>query len=143
MIEQVNKELVAFAPMRQKIEDSIKGLLGAKGLELEIEEVARDPEFFADSSQLEFVFMNLLSKMVNFCDQGKIQLWVSVTESGGAHLVQIFNRDQNIQQDDYHQLVNTFEKRGDKSKNIVEAHGGRLWLDIENGIEFGFTIPLG
>ncbi len=123
------------------LETHIKALAVAKNLLVNIKNNSKDNMIVSNSEQIQFVLMNILSKLVNFCDQGNIIVTFSETSSGNATLITFCNPQQKMRKEDHETLIHTFEKGTDQAKNIVEAHGGRLWLETKQGIEFGLTIP--
>jgi PAS domain S-box-containing protein len=130
-----------------------KALVSSASLELRLE-VARDlPEVWADRDRLLQVFENLVGNAVKFTGpggritvgaaphEGEVLFWVNDTGSGIAaeDLPQVFDRFWQ---------ASKVGRRGAGlglpiSKGIVEAHGGRIWVDSTpgGGSTFFFTIP--
>lgn len=115
------------------------------------------PPVYADEAKLRQVFFNLLSNAIKFtADGGKIRIeavrngdWcqVSVVDNGTG----IKNEDQTRIFEPFCQLDSTLTKG--KSgiglglavvKQIIEKHGGRIWVESEyrKGSRFIFTLPL-
>ncbi len=113
------------------------------------------PEIEADRDRLIQVIINLISNAVKFTDSGSItcrarkvnhEIVVSVTDSGVG-----------IAADDLHKVFEKFKQVGDTltdkpkgtglglpiCKQIVEHHGGRIWVEsiLGQGSTFCFTIP--
>ncbi|HSH02373.1 MAG TPA: sensor histidine kinase [Anaerolineae bacterium] len=113
------------------------------------------PPVRADRIRLRQVLLNLLSNAAKFTDEGHISIdaqqndeWVtiSVTDTGVG-----------IAPDDLPKVFETFVQVGDVmthkaqgtglglpiSKQIVELHGGKLWVESEfgQGTTFFFTLP--
>jgi two-component system, OmpR family, sensor histidine kinase VicK len=108
----------------------------------------------ADKARLTQVISNLVSNAIKFTKEGTIsittekkdkQITVSVKDSGAGIDSEIFPR-----------LFSKFATKSDMgtglglfiSKNIVEAHGGKMWAENntrsrgEKGATFYFTIPI-
>ena len=115
------------------------------------------PPVHADKAKVRQVFLNLLSNATRFTlDGGKLKIeagrednWcqVSVIDNG----IGIKNEDQKRMFEPFCQLYNplTKEKNGTGlgltlAKQIIERHGGRIWVESEygKGSRFTFTLPL-
>ncbi|MFC1983467.1 PAS domain S-box protein [Chloroflexota bacterium] len=126
-----------------------------QSLDMEIEEGL--PLVHADKVGLNEVFLNLLSNATKFTlDGGKLKIeavrednWcqVSVVDSG----IGIRKEDQEQIFEPFHQLNNplTKDKKGTGlglalAKQIIEKHGGQIWVESEygKGSRFAFTLPL-
>jgi two-component system, OmpR family, sensor histidine kinase VicK len=105
----------------------------------------------ADKTRLTQVISNLLRNALSFTEEGVISI---TTETRNDHVV-IKMRDagSGISPVIYPKLFTKFAKKSEKgtglglfiSKNIIEAHGGRIWAENnENnkGATFSFTLPL-
>lgn len=130
--------------------------LAAAQSQIELRLVAADPlpEVLADRDRLLQVFDNLIGNAIKFTGAhgrvvvggepsgGEVQLWVADTGPGidECHLAHLFDR---------------FWRAADKgqrgaglglpiAKGIVEAHGGRIWVESEagSGTTFRFTLPI-
>jgi len=117
----------------------------------------RLPQVIADSQRLRQVIDNLLENAVKYSEEGtEITLRVvskqeevlfSVTDQGigipPAEMTKVFDRfyriEERIQQD-----PGGFGLGLSLCKALVEAHGGRIWVESETGkgSAFYFTIPL-
>jgi PAS domain S-box-containing protein len=116
------------------------------------------PTVYADKAKLRQVFFNLLSNSSRFTPEGgRIEIraqangsycQVSVTDNG----VGIKKEDQERIFEPFCQLDNAPTRRGGSGtglglvvvKQIVERHGGRIWLESQygKGSRFSFTLPL-
>ena len=126
-----------------------------QSLDVEIEEGL--PQIHADKAKLRQVLLNLLSNSIKFTpDGGKLKIkavrdgdWcqVSVIDNG----IGIKKEDQERMFEPFYQPDNpiTKEKGGTGlgltvTKQIIERHGGRIWVESEysKGSRFTFTLPL-
>jgi len=120
-----------------------------KDLELKFE--AKEDIFVtADRSRLTQVIMNLFSNAIKFTDKGVIM--VSVDRIDDSVLVKVKDTGTGIDDIVLPQLFTKFTIKSEAgtglglfiSKNIVEAHGGKMWAQNNlggKGATFAFTIP--
>jgi PAS domain S-box-containing protein len=117
-----------------------------------------DIQIMADERRLKQVMLNLLSNAVKFSPEGgviKIQankkddkVFISVADSG----VGISPEEQKYIFTEFYQINNDIRKNTPGSglglticKNIVEKHGGNIWVESEGankGSRFIFTLPV-
>ncbi|HIC88442.1 MAG TPA: response regulator, partial [Anaerolineae bacterium] len=134
----------------------IKGLAEVKGLRLSVDVPARLPILRVDRTRIRQVLLNLLSNAVRFTEQGGIrvcarlqdhELVISVADSGpgipAEELPRVF--------EPFHQLDGSLSRPYGGaglglsiSKQFVELHGGRMWVESEvgRGTTVSFTLPL-
>ena len=114
------------------------------------------PEIIGDQDKLIQVVINLLSNAVKFTDKGTVTCWarcrvneiiISVIDTG----LGIASVDQTKVFEKFKQVGNTFTDKPQGTglglsicKEIVEHHGGRIWVDsyLGQGSTFSFSIPL-
>ncbi|MFL6418095.1 MAG: ATP-binding protein [Nitrososphaeraceae archaeon] len=110
----------------------------------------------ADRGRLTQVISNLLSNAIKFTKEGTITVITEEKRSNNIDLLIIRVKDNGtgINEDIMHILFEKFATRSEKgmglglfvSKNIIEAHGGRIWAennaDGEKGATFTFSLPL-
>jgi PAS domain S-box-containing protein len=141
---------------RQVVSDSVEAqesLATAASLELELEVAPDLPEVWADRDRLLQIFENLIGNAVKFTEaggiirvgaaprDGDVLFWVEDTGAGisAEHLPHVFDRFWQARR---------AERRGvglglPIVKGLVEAHGGRIWVEsiFGRGTTFFFTIP--
>jgi signal transduction histidine kinase len=137
-----NTMLPVLKPRRQKLDISLEDGL---------------PAVYADKAKLRQVFFNLLSNSSRFTPEGgRIEIkavkngthcHISVADNG----IGIKKEDQTRIFEPFCQLNNAPGRGGGGTglglvvvKQLVEKHGGRVWLESEygKGSRFSFTIPL-
>ena len=143
-------------PAAEIITDALEGqrpLAASASLELRLETAPELPDTWADRDRLRQVFENLIGNAIKFTkpggrialgatvQEGEVTFSVSDTGRGIAstHLPHVFDR--------FWQAPGT-ERRGIGFglaivKSIVEAHGGRVWIQsvLGQGSTVFFTIP--
>lgn len=135
-------------------------LFEKKGLVL-VNEVAGDlPEVIGDPDKLIQVVINLISNAVKFTEQGSVTCRVEIAAppEGGEIVVSVIDTGLGIAPEDQPRVFERFKQVGDTltdkpqgtglglsiCKEIVEHHGGRIWVESEvgRGSTFSFTLPL-
>ncbi|MDZ4807741.1 MAG: GAF domain-containing protein, partial [Bacteroidota bacterium] len=152
-----NQENVSMPEVAERAIAATTSLFDQKALKL-IKQIDTDlPEITGDKDKLIQVIINLISNSVKFTDKGSItcrvyqekdELMVSITDTGIG-----------IAPGDYGAVFEQFKQVGgdtltDKPKGtglglpickeIVEHHGGRIWLESEigKGSTFSFALPI-
>ena len=110
----------------------------------------------ADQIRLKQILFNLLSNAVKFTDRGGVNVSVAI-EDGQLHLA-IADTGIGIRPEDMQRIFVEFSQVDDSharrhegtglglalSKRLVEAHGGRIWLESRfgEGSVFHVLLPL-
>ncbi len=114
----------------------------------------RQLQITADPLQLSRVFSNLLSNAIYHSPRGS-QIDVTIYSNDRRYIVQVSDRGRGIDPDDLPFLFNRFYQAHQQgqgsglglylSRQIVEAHGGKIWADNElpQGTKFCFNLPIG
>ena len=141
----------------QQAINATNGLFANKPMVKLVQEFPQEmPLLVADSDRIVQVIINLISNAVKFTDEGKItievekkwsRLEIRITDEGTG----ISPEDQKVVFDKYKQVgdVITDKPTGTGlglpiSKEIVEMHGGKIWVEstVGEGSTFAFTLPL-
>ena len=137
--------------------EATSALLTQKGLRLVRRIEPGLPEVVGDGDRLMQVMINLIANAVKFTDHGGLtcrarlagaEIVLSVADTGAG----IATADQAVIFEKFKQIADTLQGklRGTGlglpiCKQIVEHHGGRIWVESElgKGSVFSFTIPVG
>lgn len=144
--------------MLENIADLLTPQLNNKNLQLRLNIPADTPEIEFDATQVERVFINLVGNAIKFTPPGG-----NITINAITHwdrqrvLFEVADTGIGIKKDDLNKLFNEFFRVENEinmnvkgtglglalAKNIVEAHGGRIWVTSEpgTGTTFHFTLP--
>jgi signal transduction histidine kinase len=108
----------------------------------------------ADYNRLERILTNVLSNALKYSDPGT-PVWVRARQTGHEVEVAITDQGYGIAPDDLSRLFERFyrakETRAEGiglglyiTKQLVEAHGRRIWVESEvgKGSTFTFTLPV-
>ena len=152
----LSKEWTCLPGIIQAAALAVRDLLDSKGLLLELDLPADLPAVFCDSTRIRQVVLNLLSNASRFTERGGVRIQaaqerdhivVSVSDTGPG----IAPQDQARLFEPFQQLDNSIRRRHGGSglglsisKQFVEMHGGKMWLESQIGIgtTFHFSLPL-
>jgi signal transduction histidine kinase len=111
----------------------------------------------ADVDRMIQVMLNLLSNAAKFCEPGRGQIEIAVSEHSGALRVDVRDNGPGIDPADQKVIFDKFRQVGDTltskphgsglglhiSRQIVEHFGGRMWVESApgKGACFSFTLP--
>ena len=125
----------------------------AGGIELDVEIAAQLPTICVDGDRMLQVLDNLLSNAVKFTPEGG-KITVRAKSDGGEVRFSVHDNGPGIEPEVRAHIFDRFwqARRSDRrglglglgiARGIVEAHGGRIWVESEmgKGSAFLFTIP--
>jgi signal transduction histidine kinase len=151
----LQKERLSIKDLLQNAVKEIYSVARQKNIVLKQDIPESLPEIDADSQRLRQVMSNLLGNAIKFSDKGGR---VSVKAEAGNNdlLVQVTDQGIGIARDampyifdKYYKVENMASAGGLGlglyiSKQIIEAHGGKIWAESTegNGSTFSFTLPL-
>lgn len=125
------------------------------GLTLTVEETVGLPEVRADRGRLEQVLVNLIHNAVKFTHPGGSVTLSAAAEAGSVRFA-VRDSGVGIAEEDLERIFERFFKSDRArsgggtglglsiSRHIVEAHGGRIWAESQEGrgSTFFFTVPV-
>jgi len=142
----------------ENIADLLTPQINAKGIKLSLQLAPDLNDVYADSSQVERVFINLLSNAVKFTPQnGTITIAVAPALEDGYAVFSVADTGIGIPASETQKLFNEFYRVDNEinqnvkgtglglvlAKNIVQAHRGKIWVEskVGSGTTFFFTLP--
>jgi signal transduction histidine kinase len=151
----LNKELFNLNEMISNIIEDynrvIKEHKDTTNLKLEFTGPKKDIFIEADKSRINQVISNLLSNAIKFTKEGTIT--TAVVPNSNKIVVNVNDTGSGIDSEILPRLFTKFSTKSKTgtglglfiSKNIIEAHGGRIWGKNNNssgkGATFGFNLP--
>jgi two-component system, OmpR family, sensor histidine kinase VicK len=107
----------------------------------------------ADNGRITQVLSNILNNALKFTNEGQIIIRAHESNNRKEIVVSITDTGSGINKDIFVKLFSKFVTKSSQgtglglyiSKNIVEAHGGRIWAENNadrRGATFMFTLPL-
>ena len=150
----LRREPVKLATILQETTDLIRPLTETKGLDLKLELPNTLPTLNLDRTRINQVLLNLLSNATRITSSG--QIVVKARQREEEVEIQVSDTGLGIQPDDLNQVFEEFRQlertEGASgttglgltvSKQIVELHGGQIWVESVwgEGSTFIFTLP--
>ncbi len=114
------------------------------------------PTVLADQNRLERIVTNLLTNAFKYSEPGT-DVTVTISDAGGEVVTSVSDRGQGIPAEELAHIFRRFHRTRDARQRreglglglyitrlLVEAHGGRIWVDSEvgKGSTFHFTLPV-
>jgi signal transduction histidine kinase len=131
-------------------------LFEQRGIQFAVEVEASLPDIPGDRDRLIQALINLFTNAVKFTEQGSVTC--RVKKQGNDILVSVADTGIGIDKKDQERIFEKFRQGngnvGNKwrgtglglpiTKQIIERHGGRIWVDSEpgSGSTFTFTLPM-
>jgi signal transduction histidine kinase len=147
---------IAVAEIVQRAIAATTSLSSAKGLQVRSEIDGTLPSVVGDPDRLIQVVINLVSNAIKFTDEGAITCRARMVD--GCIEVSVTDTGTGIAPEDQGKVFEQFVQVGDTlsgkptgtglglpiCKQIVEHHGGRIWVESEvgKGSTFAFTLPI-
>jgi len=129
----------------------------AKGLEILIKTAEGLPSIRVDRDRITQVFVNLLNNAIKFTDKGSITIETS-GEGANAVRVSVIDTGIGIPQENTGSVFHSFSQAAPPSRRtpgstglglaismeIVQKHGGKIWVESEEGAgsAFHFVLPV-
>jgi len=151
-----NMQLISIQEIVERAAAATSSLFETKPFKLTVDVEGGLPQIVGDHDRLLQVVINLISNAGKFTDHGGIT--VRAWRDTGNILVSVADTGMGIAPSDYDKVFEQFVQVGDTltnkptgtglglpiSKQIVEHHGGRIWVESElgKGSTFTFTLPM-
>ena len=136
----------------------LQPLIVGKQIELKME-IETTGLIYADKSRIEQVIVNLVKNSIDFVPETDGKITIIVKKDGSTNLMFfVTDNGEGVKPEDIERIFTKFYKGICKQpriyggsglglaicKGIVEAHGGKIWVDssLQNGSTFKFTIPM-
>jgi signal transduction histidine kinase len=128
-----------------------------EGISFELDLAENLPEMLMDKDRIQQVIQNLLSNAVKYTQNGKVCLYARTINQDEALLIGVKDTGVGILSQDYERIFSPYEQAGDITsrkkgtglglaicKELVELHGGRIWVEseISLGSNFQFILPI-
>jgi len=148
---------IALTDVIQSFRSNIMPFLATRKQSLEVEVEGELPSICADKAKIRQVFLNLLGNASKFTpDGGKLK--IKAVKNGNWCQVSVIDNGIGIKKEDQERIFEPFyrtnnivtrEKSGTGLglaivKQIIEMHGGQIYVESEHGkrSKFTFTLPL-
>ncbi|HZS33046.1 MAG TPA: HAMP domain-containing sensor histidine kinase [Methylomirabilota bacterium] len=150
---QLDRRPTAIARVVADAVEEVRPLLEQSKLRIEVDAPADLPPVLADESRVNQVLINLLGNAVRFTPPGG-RIGVQVAAREEEIVVSVSDTGVGIPADLLPRVFDLYEQahqgRGGSGigltvvRGLVERHGGRVWVDSEEGRGscFSFTLPL-
>ena len=153
---QVNRTRVNTLKLLQTTADEMKTVISDNGQSLRLKLPKSLPAVWADEERLRQVVQNLLINASKFTPEGG-KITLRAEEKDNSLVVTVDDTGQGIPEEDQQRLFQPyFRLISDREhlsglglglalcKNLVELHGGEIWVKSGpgKGSTFGFSIPL-
>lgn len=147
---ELHTERVALDRLMAEVAEDLRPSLEGAGAALEIGEL---PELEGDPRQLRRVFQNLVGNAVKFRGGEPLRVQVSALPGSQEWVVTVRDNGIGVDPDETSRIFGMFSRAGATRegagiglavcRRIVEAHGGRIWVEPAGGggSAFRFTLP--
>lgn len=158
---ELHRESTAIQSVIQRTCESLRAWATSKGVRLTAQIPEGLPALSLDPSRIEQVLTNLIGNAVKFTPpNGLITVEVALRDGGGEVEISVTDTGSGIAKEDLPKLFQKFQqlqagarRAGEVkgtglglaiTKEIVELHGGRIWVESEKGkgSRFAFSLPV-
>ncbi len=132
-----------------------RGLLANKSVQVTTAIDEHLPAIQGDRQRILQILLNIVSNACKFTERGEIK--VTTRQADGELIVEIADTGPGIAPEDWATVFEAFKQTGTGlrqgggtglgmpiAKSLVEAHGGRLWIESElgKGAKFYVSLPI-
>ncbi len=153
---KLNPELLDIRPLLENIVEEVRPVAKEKSQSLTLDMPSSIPLIKADKQRLEQILLNLLSNAIKFTgEKGKIKLKLRRREHD--LLIEVQDNGPGISPEEQQRIFKAYYRiEADRqrfpglglglalSKQLVELHGGMMWVEskLGEGSTFAFTLPI-
>jgi PAS domain S-box-containing protein len=153
---RLNSKRVDMMRLLQHVGSEMAVVATSNGQTLKVELPPSLPQPWADSDRLRQVTQNLLVNATKFTPEGGT-ITLRAKEENGSLVVEVQDTGYGIPEEEQRRLFRPYHRQiGDREhlsglglglalcKNLVQLHGGRIWVQSEEGkgAKFSFSIPI-
>jgi light-regulated signal transduction histidine kinase (bacteriophytochrome) len=139
----------------EEIRENLSQLLSERNVLLNVAD--RLPTLRCDPARIRLVFLNLIDNAVKYNDKGQPIIEVGAFQpEPGSFTFYVRDNGMGIEGKYYEKVFQIFQRLHDEQhyagrgvgltfcKRIVEAHGGKMWIESQLGVgsTFYFTLPV-
>lgn len=161
---EVSKMKMEFAPhsiekLINEICDTLIAWIKAKAIKIEKKIQKNIPEVSLDSNRIIQVLNNIIGNAVKFTPaDGVVTVEAKLDEAQKNILISITDTGIGIAKEDLNKVFDKFQQVGERisadiggtglglsiAREIVQLHGGKIWVESEKGqgAKFTFTLPI-
>jgi signal transduction histidine kinase len=151
----INRKLVDFTRLASDVADQVSSLTRQRKQTLNLE-VPQGLKVVADDQRVEQILLNLLSNAIKFTPEGG-QIYLRASNEGNRLVVKVQDTGAGIPIDEKQKLFRPYYHLSTDrasipglglglaiTKQLVELHGGTIWVQSEvgKGSTFSFSLPL-
>lgn len=138
--------------------DQLSATVRSRGQSLTLNLAPHLPKIIADFLRIEQVVVNLLSNAAKFTPQNS-SISLSADQGNGCIVIEVQDSGPSIPLEEQHKVFQPYYRLKDANKehiagvglglalckHLVELHGGRIWVESEQGKgnTFAFSLPIG
>ena len=153
---KLNPKRVDFLKLLQHVASEMSVLASSNGQKLKVELPDSLPMPWADEDRLRQITQNLLVNATKFTPEGGT-ITLRAKEQNGSLIVEVQDTGYGISDEEQRRLFRPYHRQvGEREhlsglglglalcKNLVQLHGGRIWVKSEEGkgATFSFSIPI-
>ena len=153
---RINRKEVDFSKLAAEVADQVSSLIRQKKQTLNAEVPRTLLTIMADDQRVEQILLNLLSNAIKFTPEGG-QIYLKAGYEGNRLIVRVQDTGPGIPNEEKQKLFQPYYHLStDRSgipglglglaitKQLVELHGGAIWVQSEvgKGSTFSFSLPL-
>ncbi|MCD4781848.1 MAG: hybrid sensor histidine kinase/response regulator [Candidatus Omnitrophica bacterium] len=153
----LNIETVNVNTVIQQVVNVQNSVAEDKGLRLKCELDRRLPDIYVDKDKINQVLTNLINNAIKFTEKGEVVIISSGHKDKNFIEVCVKDSGPGISDEDKNKLFEVFQQLGDSRKHIggtglglaickeiVDFHGGKIWVESElgKGSAFKFLLPI-